>query len=123
MRDVDSQALDAIREIVASHDALATMNYKTAELGTIATHWSRVCSAMRDLEAAFEASGTSSDTDQRLLAHARRYISDYDFGRELDMIGRLYAGDPARLRGIGLKIVESLEERGLAALFTEVCNA
>lgn len=122
MHHVDEQIQDAIKKIVSSHDSLATMNYKKAQLGTIFAQWTVIYETMRKIASSIESSGSSNDTDQRILRHARRYSQSYDFGRELDTIANLYAGDSDRLRSIALKIVESLEEKGLILFFCDVVN-
>ena len=121
MHDLGDEAVAAIRTIIKSYDALVSMNYKKARLEDIASQWDVIRHTMPKISDAMGACG-SDDTSRSIRAHARRYAACYDFARELDTIAGLYAEDTDRLRAIGLKISESLEDKGLIALFGTVAR-
>lgn len=107
--DARRAAADAVR----AHDALLGMDYSSATVGDVAAEWGRMRGAVKRLADAL--GGDSGDTAASLAAHARRYLSGYEFSRELGLIAATYAGDAARVRAIGLKIAESLSDRGMVS--------
>lgn len=119
MDNVNASVLEAIKKIVVSYDILTKTNYKKTEFDLIGMQWSTIKTTMHDLIRTIDA---DNDTSQRLLIHARRYLASYDFEREIDTLDGLYADDSERLRSIGLKMAESLEDKGLIVLFGDVCN-
>ncbi|MDD9809002.1 MAG: hypothetical protein OXU86_05650 [Thaumarchaeota archaeon] len=113
MGPVGDDAMAAAADVVRAHDALVGMAYPRATIGDVAAEWGRIREAMGRLAGALEASGAAGDTASALAGHAERYLSGYDFTRELGLIAATYAADTARIRAIGLKIAESLGERGM----------
>ena len=57
-----------------------------------------------------------------LLPRIRGYLDGYDFAREIDAMSGLYSGDAGRVRGIRLKILEALGERGLVEDARRACG-
>lgn len=111
MTAVEGDARRAAGDAVRAHDALVGMDYSSATIGDVAAEWGRIRDAVRRLGDALEAD--TGDTAASLAAHARRYLAGYAFSRELGLIAATYGGDSARVRAIGLKIAESLSDRGM----------
>lgn len=113
MQDAEGGARRAAADAVRAHDALVAMDYSRATIGDVAAEWGRIREALKRLGGALEAG--SGDTASSLAAHAARYLSGYAFSRELGLIAATYGEDKARIRAIGLKIAESLDDCGMLA--------
>lgn len=115
MAPLGEDARRAAADVVRAHDALAGMDYPRASVADVAAEWGRIRASVRRLDGALGDAGGSGDTAAALAGHARRYLSGYDFSRELGLIAATYGGDTARIRAIGLKIAESLGDCGMLA--------
>ena len=60
-----------------------------------------------------ESSQIQSDTYVKLLKQTKRFLSNYEFEREIETMSTLYSDDPNRLKNIRLKIIESLQNNEL----------
>ena len=113
MPAISGGACEAAADIVRSHGTLLGMNYGRAGVRGVTAEWDRICAAMGSLRESLAAEGSAGDTASALRAHTERYLAGYAFSRELALIAETYAGDPARIRSIALKIAESLEDGGM----------
>lgn len=119
MHGVSEQTLGAIRGITDIYASLRDANYKRTSLETITSQWRTLRGFMQTLA---ETANPEDHAAQEVLEHAKRYIVNYDFDRELESLEGIYDKDPQRLRNIGLKVVESLEDKKLVEFYGDVLN-
>ncbi len=69
-----------------------------------------------------ESSQIQSDTYVKLLKQTKRFLSNYEFEREIETMSILYSDDPNRLKNIRLKIIESLQNNELMETIETIYN-
>lgn len=55
-----------------------------------------------------------------LVSRSKKFLDNYHFEREMDIMEPLYGDDPGRLRHLRLKILEALDDKRLSEKMQEV---
>lgn len=109
-------------EARSAYEALGALGDRPGDLGALRREWSRAHGLLCSLAARLEAGAPDADPYRRLSRACSRYAGGYDFGREIEAVSALYAGDPGRLRSMRLKMLETLEEGGLMRAVSEAID-
>lgn len=106
-RDVLGQILDSRRRLESLQDG-------PGDLETVRREAARVAALFRSVASRAGESKSPRPAHRELAAVAERYAETYSFEHEIGTIAELYSGDAGRIRNIRLKVLESLEDGGLA---------
>ena len=101
---------DILNQIKMSYYLLKELKDNPGDLEIIRKEWLKVNSLLRSIIKRIEDSDKSSDVFQDLIKKSKRYIDNYYFDREIQIMSGLYSDDVHRIKNIRLKILESFED-------------
>lgn len=110
----DRYLSDVAGQVLGVHESLLDMPDGPATLEALGREDARVRALFGAIVARVGSESGPSRAHSELAAAAGRYLESYSFAREISSIAALYSDDRARVRNIRLKMIESLEDGGLA---------
>ena len=122
MTTIDDYLQGILKQILESYRHLLDLKDKPGDLEIIKTEILRINGFFKVIIKKIESSQIQSDTYVKLLKQTKRFLSNYEFEREIETMSALYSDDPNRLKNIRLKIIESLQNNKLMETIETIYN-
>ena len=122
MTTIDDYLQGILKRIIESYRHLLDLKDKPGDLEIIKTEILRINGFFKVIIKKIESSQIQSDTYVKLLKQTKRFLSNYEFEREIETMSTLYSDDPNRLKNIRLKIIESLQNNELMETIETIYN-
>lgn len=105
---------DVAGQVLRSHESLRSMSDGPGSLESLGREAARISALFGAISSRVRAERDPGRAHVELASAAEKYLRDYSFAREIETLSALYADDAARVRNMRLKMIESLEDGGLA---------
>lgn len=110
----DQYLRDVAGQVLRAHESLKEMPDGPGALESLGREAARINALFGAIVSRVRAEPEPSRGHLELAGAAEKYLDSYSFAREIETLSALYAGDSARVRNMRLKMVESLDDGGLA---------
>ena len=106
-----------LKQILNSYQILTELNDVPNDLEIINKEFSKIKGLLQVIKNKLGEKKYQSDNLVTLHKLSSRYIENYDFSREIQLLSQIYSNDPNRLKNIRSLIIESLNDRKLIEKF------
>lgn len=110
----DQYLSDVAGQVLGAHESLRAMSDGPGSLEALGREAARISALFGAIASRVRSEPEPSRDHSDLAAAAEKYLDSYSFAREIETLSALYADDRARVRNMRLKMIESLEDGGLA---------
>ena len=111
MDDLSNYLKRVLEQILESYRSLLAIGDKPGDLETMNKEVAKINGSLRVILTKLESSDNNSDVFVTLQSLISRYVENYDFTREIRIMGSLYSEDVARLKNLRFTIISSLEDK------------
>ena len=111
MDDLSNYLKRVLEQILESYRSLLEIGDKPGDLETMNKEVAKINGSLRVILTKLESSDNNSDVFVTLQSLISRYVENYDFTREIRIMGSLYSEDVARLKNLRFTIISSLEDK------------
>lgn len=109
MTDFNQYLKNIIQQILDSYGILLKLNDDSGDLDIIKRESSKISGLFQVIANKLEQSEDNRDNIILLRKVSERYVENYDFSQEIDILSDIYFDDSARIKNIRLSIIDSLE--------------
>ena len=109
MTDFNQYLKNIIQQILDSYGILLKLNDDSGDLDVIKRESSKISGLFQVIANKLEQSEDNRDNIISLQKVSERYVENYDFSQEIDILSDIYFDDSARIKNIRLSIIDSLE--------------
>ncbi len=109
MTDFNQYLKNIIQQILDSYGILLKLNDDSGDLDIIKRESSKISGLFQVIANKLEQSEDNRDNIISLQKVSERYVENYDFSQEIDILSDIYFDDSARIKNIRLSIIDSLE--------------
>jgi len=122
MDDLSNYLQRVLEHILESYRSLLAIGDKPGDLEIINKEVAKINGSLRVILNKLESIENNSDVFVTLRSLIRRYVENYDFTREIEIMTPLYSEDTARLKNLRFTIISSLEDKNFIEKIESIKN-
>ena len=120
MVTIDEYLKGILGQILGSYKILTELNDEPNDLEIIKKELSKIRGLLQVIHSKLDGKNYQSDHFVALYKLAAYYVDEYDFTREIEILGQVYYKDSDRLKNLRLLIINSLNDNVNYQLFWEL---
>ena len=113
MITIDEYLKGILGQILGSYKILTELNDEPNDLEIIKKELSKIRGLLQVIHSKLDGKNYQSDHFVALYKLATYYVDEYDFTREIEILGQVYYKDSDRLKNLRLLIIDSLNDKKL----------
>ena len=113
MVTIDEYLKGILGQILGSYKILTELNDEPNDLEIIKKELSKIRGLLQVIHSKLDGKNYQSDRFVALYKLATYYVDEYDFTREIEILGQVYYKDSDRLKNLRLVIINSLNDKKL----------
>ena len=113
MVTIDEYLKGILGQILGSYKILTELNDEPNDLEIIKKELSKIRGLLQVIHSKLDGKNYQSDRFVALYKLATYYVDEYDFTREIEILGQVYYKDSDRLKNLRLLIINSLNDKKL----------
>jgi len=110
---IDEYLKGILGQILGSYKILTELNDEPNDLEIIKKELSKIRGLLQVIHSKLDGKNYQSDRFVALYKLATYYVDEYDFTREIEILGQVYYKDSDRLKNLRLLIINSLNDKKL----------